>query len=325
MGKNRKSRRGGRDVDQLLRDVARHGVVYRDEAKRAGVTRHEIDDRVGGLLIADGNGTYRLAGAARFALTAERAALGASRGLAIGLWSAMPRCGVQLEGAPDAVHVLTDASSSVKETEWYRVHGTRRLPRDDELVYPDGMPVTTPLRVIRDFAAFLPFKPMHDRQIDSWVEESRLQGAFEVDDLLEMVLRERGNKVKKRLKDLHARHVGISPQEFKSIGERWLRDLIERMGLPMPQFNVRPPGAAKDADAYYPHIPLIIEFDGYSVHSQRGKFHRDRAGDRRMLVTGKTPTLRITKWDFDHDLAQLERDIVELVSNAWFARSERAA
>jgi hypothetical protein len=132
---------------------------------------------------------------------------------------------------------------------------------------------------------------------------------------------ERAKQVRKRLMRLHDRHVGISPAEFKSIGEEWLRDLIRRMGLPEPLWNVVPPGGTKPVDAYYPLIGLIIEFDGYWVHRVRGKHNRDRRGDRRHLVSQGLFTVRITKDDFENDLAQLEADLVFLITNPRLRRA----
>ncbi len=282
-----------------------------------GVSRHEITGMLNtGFLIGDGNGAYRLAGAVRTGPAAAKSALGASGGLALALGTAMDWEGVRLRWLPPDprhVHVLIDAAARVQSTDWYSVHPTRRLDIDDETTFRHGVRATTVARCMRDFAAFLPYSDASTRQLDAWVDEARAVNKLQVWQLAEAAERERSRKVSKRLKDLHTRHVGVSPAEFKSIGEEWLRDLIKRKGLPQPLWNVKPPFAAKEVDAFYPDVPLIIEFDGYWVHRPRGKHHRDRAGDRRALVEGRVPTLRVTKWDFDHDLPQLERDIEELV------------
>lgn len=95
---------------------------------------------------------------------------------------------------------------------------------------------------------------------------------------------------------------------FKSIGEKWLRDLIVRRNLPMPQFNVVLPGTTREVDAWWIDPPLIVEFDGFAIHRHRSRHDRDRAGDRRQL-RGQTPTLRITSTDFSDHREELESDI----------------
>lgn len=307
-----------RRPSRLAANVARDGVVLRHTLQAMDVREHQIDDLLlSHVMRSEGNGAYRLVGAARTGPTAQRAALAATTGLAICLWTAMAREGLSLRWVrhdPGHVHVLVDHSARIRSTDWYTVHPTRRFDPEAEATYRDEIRTTTIARTIRDFAAFLPFTPASDRQIDAWVDEARSQNRLEVWQIAEAAELERSRKVRKRLKHLHDRHVGVDPAVFKSIGEEWLRNLLERLGLPQPLWNTKPPGAAKASDAYFPWVPLIIEFDGYWVHRPRGKHHRDRAGDRRMLVSHGIPTVRITHWDFEHDLAQLEADLIHLLT-----------
>ena len=304
--------------EHLAATVSEHGIVLRRDALAIGVTRHEIATMLDtGYLIREARSVYRLAGATRTGPTAARAAVSAAGGYGLGLISAMAWAGVRLRWLPDDprhVHVLIDAGSRIKSKDWYSVHPTRRLDIETETAVVNGVRITTVPRSIRDFAAVLPYSEESTRQLDAWVDEARAVDMLEIEHLAAVADRERSNKVKKRLTDLHDRHVGIAPELFKSVGEAWLKDLIVRNGLPSPLWNVKPPFATKEVDAYYPHVPLIIEFDGYWVHRPRGKHHRDRRGDRRALAGHRVPTVRITKWDFENDLVQLERDIVSLVS-----------
>ncbi len=304
----------------MIGELECDGVVLRKDLRAAGVAARTIDRLVGpdNFLRADGNGAYRLAGAPRTGITAIRSALGATTGLAICLNSAMSWEGISLRWLPtdpSHVNVLVDASAGNLSTAWYSVHPTRRFDVEREATYRSAVRATTVPRTIRDFAATLPRTPGGERQLDAWIDEARVQRKLEVWQLGEAADAERSRKVRKRLKALEARHTGVTPAEFKSIGEEWLRDLIQRLGLPEPLWNTKPPFATKEVDAYYPLVPLIIEFDGYWAHRPRGKHHRDRAGDRRTLMHG-VPTVRITKWDFDHDLAQLEADLVRLITGS---------
>jgi very-short-patch-repair endonuclease len=86
--------------------------------------------------------------------------------------------------------------------------------------------------------------------------------------------------------------------------ERELRALIKQAGLPAPQTNVKVAGY--EVDLYWPAHRLVVEFDGWSTHSSRTAFERDRLKDAALQLAGER-VLRVTG-------RQLERRPHELVA-----------
>ncbi len=302
-------------IEQLLASVVRNHVIDRRDALAAGVTEDELDARVGnGLLVCDGNGSYRTFGSPRTGATAQRSALVAARGVGIGLWSALYACGITTGAPPPRVWVLVDWNRRVKGTAWYEPYRTRRL-EDDELMLINQEPVSHVARSIRDLAAKLPHQGWADRQLIGWTEEGLISRKLTLEQLELQYQRENGRRVRARLRALLEHQNGDDLANFKSLAETWLRDLIKRHGLPEPEWNVKPPGFAKEVDAFWRLIGLVIEFDGFRYHHTRTKHDRDRSADRRHLRRN-VRTVRITKTDFQHDLAQLESDIVFFVTGA---------
>lgn len=307
------SDRRPRRPEAVLLEIARHGVVRWEDAKSAGLNNDVVLHRIEtGFLSRDRRGVYRLAGSARVDLSAETAALAATRSRALGLWSANAANGVSKGVASSRVHVMVERPAKPRSTNWYEVHTTRRIA-DDEVRMRDGRPVTTVARTLRDFAAFLPPKDWADRHLVQWTEEALIQKTLTLRKLERQVTRERASRVRARLTRVLEYHQGTDPQVLRSIGETWLRDLIVRRSLPMPLFNCRPMGGVlSEADAYFPDVPLIIEFDGFAYHHTRTKHDRDRRRDRIARRHG-IETMRITETDFAEDRDQLERDIELLV------------
>lgn len=300
-------------VEQLLERVAINHVVDRHDAKALGITENELDGRVEkGLLHRDGNGSYRLLGAPRVGATAARSALVATGGLAVSSWSALHRLGTLRGSVPEQVHVLVDWNRRIQETDWYKPIRTRRLERD-ELVLLDGNPHTIAARAIRDLAAGLPSEPWVERQLIEWTEESLIQRTMRLEQLESQWKREKSNRVRARLKALVDHQSGDDLSNFKSLAETWLRDLIRRRELPEPLWNVKPPGFQREMDAYFVDEEVAVEFDGFTYHHTRNKHDRDRAADRRHLRRG-IRTVRVTTTDFRDHLAELESDLVFIVT-----------
>lgn len=293
--------------------ISRDGIVDLRTAKAAGLTERVIAGRVRrGFLVRDGRGVFRIAGAERAGRTAERAALAITRGRALGLWSANAAFGVSKGVTPSKVHVMVPRTGSRADKSWYQTHPTRRV-LDDEFAMRNGLPVTAMARGLRDFAAFLPPKPWADLQLSRWTEEALILGRLTLPKLELMIERERASRVAARLVRVLDYHRGQDPQIFRSIGETWLRDLIERRSLPMPLFNCRAAGGKlAEADAYWVKEGLIVEFDGFTYHHTATKHNRDRRRDRIAKRHGIS-TVRITRDDFENDLPDLELDIERFV------------
>jgi hypothetical protein len=314
MGQKRKPTAGrSTTAEQILIAIAINGVVTRASALRAGVSDRVINRRVEiGTLIAVAPGVYLLPGARLEGDTAVQAALAATGSRGRGLWSASSGHGINRGVVPPAVHVMVDRRCTPRKTRWYVTHPTRRLT-DDELTTRDGSALTTVPRTIRDFAAFLPHDDRAETQIDRLVEEAIQLKKLMLPQLWRALELESAPQLRRRLSNLIDRHTGRPPEVFKSVAETWLKDLVIRRGLPMPLFNVRPdPTSTMVVDAFFPLVPLIVEFDSFAYHRTRSKHDGDRRRDRRSLRNG-IPTLRITKTDYETDLVALERDLEYLI------------
>lgn len=300
-------------VEQMLERIAINHIVDRDDATAIGITEDELDGRVEkGLLHGDGNGSYRLLGSKRSGATAARSALVATDGLAIASWSVLHQFGTTRGAAPSQVHVLVDWERRLKETSWYKPLRTRRLDRD-EIVFVDGNPHTTVARAIRELAAGLPPEPWVAGRLIELTEESLMQRTMRLEELAVQRDREKSNRVRARLQALLDHQNGDDLSDFKSRAELWLRDLIRRRGLPEPLWNVKPVGFAKELDAYFVDEEVAVEFDGFTYHHTRTKHDQDRAADRRHLRRN-VRTIRVTKTDFRERRAELESDLVFIVT-----------
>ncbi|HTW12397.1 MAG TPA: DUF559 domain-containing protein, partial [Solirubrobacteraceae bacterium] len=101
----------------------------------------------------------------------------------------------------------------------------------------------------------------------------------------------------------NARHPGINgltrilgelqgEPSRSGLEEDFLR-LCKRHRLPTPQVNVHVGGHR--VDAYFAEHRLIVEVDGYTSHSTKAAFARDRSRDVEILVQTGIPTIRFTK------------------------------
>jgi very-short-patch-repair endonuclease len=80
-------------------------------------------------------------------------------------------------------------------------------------------------------------------------------------------------------------------QFTRSEAERRLLRLVKAAGLPTPAANTRVAGY--EVDFLWPRERLVVEVDGYSFHSARAAFERDRVRDADLQTCGYR-VLRIT-------------------------------
>lgn len=126
---------------------------------------------------------------------------------------------------------------------------------------------------------------------------------------------QRGRKALLRL--LHERSPDYAPT--LSVLETRFRRLLKRNGLPLPaQQEVirRFQGGFAVVDFVYPSIGLVIEVDGYSVHSSRQSWQHDRHRQNDLVIGGKN-VLRYSWWDVCHR----QVDIVEALRTFFSHRS----
>lgn len=77
----------------------------------------------------------------------------------------------------------------------------------------------------------------------------------------------------------------------RSEAERRLLALIRSAGLPMPRTNVKVAG--HEVDLHWPAHNLVVEFDGWTYHSTRAAFERDRRRDADLQLAGQR-VMRVT-------------------------------
>ncbi len=82
-----------------------------------------------------------------------------------------------------------------------------------------------------------------------------------------------------------------TPALTRSEAERQMLELIRAARLPTPRTNT--PVNGHEVDLLWPEHRLIVEIDGFTFHSTRTAFERDRARDQELQTAGYR-VIRIT-------------------------------
>jgi hypothetical protein len=156
----------------------------------------------------------------------------------------------------------------------------------------EGLRVTSPARMLLDMTPRLT-----DKQLRRGLNKLRLSHGLseeQLEDVLERFPRHPGAR---RLRALAGMHRGPT----RSGLEDKFADFCERWGLGQPRLNEKING--REVDAYFPNERLIVEVDGYEVHSGRVSFEDDRDRDAEMLALD-LPTVRVTEERMDNEPAR---------------------
>ena len=248
----------------------------------AGFGPRAIRRRVeGGWLARMHEGVYRVGvfagpfGPEMAALLAcgERAAISHASGAAVHV----------LRRRPVALVDVSAVGGSTGRRDGIRAHRIAALDAS-EVMYVDGIRVTTPARTLLDLAA-----TTSSAGLERLTEEAQVQGIVTRDELLAALRRGAGRPGVRKLREV----VGPDdePTFTRSEAERRLRRLIRAADLPAARTNVRVAGWL--VDAVWHRQRLVVEVDGYQFHRTRAKFERDRRRDGRLLMAGYR-VLRIT-------------------------------
>jgi very-short-patch-repair endonuclease len=184
--------------------------------------------------------------------------------------------------------------------------------RPDLAVHRVGIPVTDPVRTIIDLGLVLPQSCVADAL--SRGISTRLFEVREVRQLRDALGRPGRNGTGVLRKVLDRRLLAAAPEE--SVLEARLRSVIQRHGLPIPEFQYEVWHQGRFVariDAAYPNARLGIEVDGFAHHSSMSAFQRDRTRQNRLVALGWT-VLRFTWWDVNERpnvLAKVVRDTLE--------------
>ena len=264
----------GRTAEQALAALASrsHGVVAREQLLTAGLTRHEIADRLAtGALLREYRGVYRVG---------HRAPSVEARYLA-----AVLACGdgALLSGLA-AAHLwgLTKGSAPPPEvtsrTE-RRIAGitTRRSRTPDaaDATTNRGIPTTTVPFTLVALAANL----AGDELARACHEAGVRHGTTPTQ--VEAVLARRPNMPGART--LRAILHGDTQVTLSKLEARFLA-LLRDVGLELPQTN-RPAGTRR-VDCRWPRYRLTVELDGYRYHRSRHAWEQDRRREREARARG---------------------------------------
>jgi hypothetical protein len=299
-----RGKRRPRPVDTKVAEVAcaQHGVVALP-ASRARPRRGAIDDRLrAGRLHRVHRAVYAvghpLLGRHGTWLAAVLAVEGAvlSHRAAAALW------GIR---ASDVVEVTVHRA--VRPRAAIRIREAR-LPADETCTH-DRIPVTTPARTLFDLAALL---NAHDlERAFNEAERRRLTSPTSLDALVARYPGRRGTPAIKKLLATQSVGANVTKEELEHRFVAFLDD----HGIPRPRTNgdlALHDGTWIKPDCHWPHANLIVELDGGASHHTRHAFERDRARDRKTVVSGHR-VVRITWRQLHEDPTTLAAELRTLL------------
>ena len=300
VGGNSHSGRMSRDSYLVLAEHAarHHGVFTRSAAIDAGVAASSVADGVAaGRFLRLWPGVYAVAGSPD---TQSQRLAGAVASLP-GMAALSHRTAAELWGITDRgiriIELVTSRWDRVRRS-GLRVHESQDLIAED-IVFHEGLSVTTPARTIVDLGAVNPW--LVEPALETGVRKDLVTVA-EVEAFVERVARRgrRGVGVIRPLLEARRRWDGATESALEDL---FLKTVAE-LSLPTPvgQFVVR-----DDADEFvcradfaYPDERILVELDSEKHHMDRMTFRSDRAKQNRAVVLGWT-VLRFTWWDLRHD------------------------
>jgi very-short-patch-repair endonuclease len=275
------------EADRALTDLAatQDGVFTNDDARRIGLTKRQMDRRVGRSISVLYDGVYRVSGAPITWHSELRAAtLAAGEGAAISHRSA------------GAIYEIPGGSREFIELScirWKRtvhgnlvVHESRRLDaRDIQLV--QGIPVTTPERTLLDLASQFP----RANYLEFVIHAARRKRLITYESTKEMFDRHarRGVKGVGALREALERW-DPSSRATESEMETLLLQALRKNGLPEPVTQHEVTDAAGNfvarTDAAYPAFRIALEYDSLQQHSDEFQIAHDAARRNRLLAAG---------------------------------------
>ena len=172
----------------------------------------------------------------------------------------------------------------------------------DEVTERNGIPVTTPGRVLLDLAPFLSLAALH-RMFEA-AERLRPWHGPAMPDLFN---RYRGRAGIPKLRAIMATPLAMTRSELEA---RFLY-LIDEWDLPRPRTNVTVLGF--EVDCVWPDRRVIVELDAFGTHGSSEAFERDRRRDRVLRAAGWT-VIRITGRQLDEEPTAIRADLGQLVA-----------
>jgi very-short-patch-repair endonuclease len=167
----------------------------------------------------------------------------------------------------------------------------------DQIVYEDGLPVTTFARTAVDCADVL-----DTEQLIAFLHEAEVQRC-DFTRLDQLMATANGRRGIGRLREARARFGDGAAREGV---ERAFAELVRLAGLPLGRRNQRVLGMT--VDYLWPELKLVVELDSVAFHRTARKLTTDRARDRRLHLAGYA-VLRFMHSDIEHRAEEVVADL----------------
>ena len=168
----------------------------------------------------------------------------------------------------------------------------------------EGIPVTSVARTHLDLAWKL-----KDDQLRRVIEQAEDLRLFDLDELHDVIERNRGHHGAKRLHSALANH---QPRRFtRSQLERRFVDHLVAAGLPRPATGWNEIGY--ELDVYWPENAFGVELDTYETHGTRAAFERDHDRDLAFAVAG-IETIRVSERQFIREPEEIAVKVATLLA-----------
>lgn len=268
---------------------ARHGLISTDAALAAGLTHHQIKQRIKtGQWERRHRGVYAVAGAPRtyeqrvLAACLATAGVGSHRASMV-LWEVEPDC---------RVAEVTVRQGRTPHHEGVVVHRSVDLRREHVSVR-SGIPVTNPLRMLADVGSVLPVF-----YVERCIEQGLARRLFTATAIVGVrwELSKQGRNGLGAL-DEAIRRQGFHLGDLESVLEAAFARLCVAYDLPAPelQHEVVVGGRRRRIDAAWPDRRVAVEVDGFASRIDRGRFQDDRDRQNALVQAGWT-VIRFT-WE----------------------------
>jgi len=257
-----------------------HGVVTYPQLLAAGLSRDAVRYRVAsGWLRRVHRGVYLVGGIDPPLARPMAAVLCVGQGALLSHHPAAVHWDLRSAPARD-IHV-TVVARDARQPAGVHVHRVKHLhPSDASSRH--AIPVTSPARTLLDLATQVPQK-----ELDRAVNQARVTNLVSNTSLNEQFSRYPNHRGRSALE----RALQLEPAFTRSKAERLLLALVKKARLPNPITNTQLHGY--EIDHLWPDHKLIVEVDGYDIHSTRAAFESDRRRDAHLQSRGYR-VLRVT-------------------------------
>jgi very-short-patch-repair endonuclease len=285
---------------------ARHGLISREAAIAAGLSRHQIQQRIErGSWERLHRGVYAVAGAPRTYEQQVLAACLATKGTgshrsSMVFWDVEP---------DDRVAEVTVRQGRTPYHEGILVHRSLDL-RPEHISVRSGIPVTNPLRMLADVGAVLPVL-----YVERCIEQGLARRLFTQSAIVGV----RWELSKQGRTGLGALEEAIRRQGFhlgnvESVLEAAFARLCVAYDLPAPelQHEVVVGGRRRRIDAAWPDLMLAVEVDGFASRIDRERFQDDRTRQNALVEAGWT-VIRFTWEDVMQRPQSVARQILQVL------------